>query len=225
MPRVKNPVRIDGVLEEWIGPASEQSTVQGRASLVRRSLQDVYPLQSRHPVGGRAIWQGPDDLSVRAWWGWDGEALCVAAEVTDDRHFNTKTGDMIWNGDALQVGLVTTNNTEWNLGLALTTNGAAFHQFAGPGDALAKTAQYAVVRDDPAVGGTSTAKLTRYELRLPLADLGLTPGAEFGFNVAFLDDDDGSGSRYWFQLASGLCGRTAKTAPPAKSYPRFVMEK
>jgi hypothetical protein len=206
MPRVKNPIRVDGVLEEWIG----------RPALVRRSLQAVH-LENPHLGGARAIWQGPADLSVRAWWGWDGEALCVAAEVTDDRHFNTRTGGMIWNGDAMQLGLAISTNVRWNLGLALTTNGVVFHQFEGRGDALSKTATYAVVRDE-------AAKLTRYELRLPLADLGLTPGAEFGFNVAFLDDDDGSGQRKWFQLAPGLCGRAWNTPPPWQVYPRYVMD-
>ena len=50
------------------------------------------------------------------------------------------------------------------------------------------------------------------------------PGAEFGFNVAFMDDDDGSGPKYWFQLAPGLCGRNPKTPTPDKSYPRYVFE-
>ncbi len=55
-----------------------------------------------------------------------------------------------------------------------------------------------------------SAKITRCELRLPLADLGVKSGESFGFNIVILDDDDGAGSRYWFQLAPGLCGRTPK---------------
>jgi hypothetical protein len=125
---------------------------------------------------------------------------------------------MIWNGDAMQLGIAISTNVHWNLGVALTTNGAAFHVFEGKGDALAKTATCAVVRDEP-------AKSTRYELRLPLADLGVKPGESFGFNVVILDDDDGAGSRYWFQLAPGLCGRTPKAPPPWQTYPRYVLEK
>ena len=207
MPRLNRAVRADGILDEWTG----------RPALVCRSLSRIFPEDSRRPPGRQALWQGPEDLSVKAWWGCDGEALCAAAEVTDDKHVNTQTDGMIWNGDAMQVGLVVTNGVEWNFGLALTPNGVVFHQFAGKGDALSKTAQYAVVRD-------AAAKVTRYELRLPLADLGLTPSAEFGFNVAFMDDDDGSGPKYWFQLAPGLCGRNPKTPTPDKSYPRYVFE-
>ena len=210
MPRMAQAVRADGVLNEWLGSPDEAE--QSRPSLVRRSLFQVYPEDSRRPPGRRVLWQGPQDLGVSVWWGSDGEALCVAAEVSDDRHFNTQTGDMIWNGDAMQVGVAVSTNVQWNIGLALTENGAALHPFVGRAEGLTKAAGYAVARDEAA--GT-----TRYELRLPLAELGLIPGAEFGFNIVFLDDDDGGGQRYWMQLAPGLSG-----GPDVSLYPRFVLE-
>ncbi|MFZ4394064.1 MAG: DUF4838 domain-containing protein [Kiritimatiellia bacterium] len=208
LPRLTQATRVDGALDEWTG----------KPALVRRSLAQIFPEDRRRPTGRQVLWQGPEDLSVKAWWGRDSDALYVAAEVMDDKHFNLQTGGMIWNGDALQMGIAISTNVYWNLGLALTTNGVVFHKFEGQGDALAKTAIYAVVRDEK-------ARITRYELRLPLADLGLKPGDSFGFNVVVLDDDDGAGSRYWFQLAPGLCGRTAKTPPPWQVYPRYVVER
>jgi hypothetical protein len=72
----------------------------------------------------------------------------------------------------------------------------AFHQSQGPNDELAKTAGLAVVRDD--AGG-----MTRYELRLPLAALGLEPKQEFSFGADVFDDDDGFGQCYGLQLAGG----------------------
>jgi hypothetical protein len=69
------------------------------------------------------------------------------------------------------------------------------------------------------------ARITHYELCLPLADLGLKPEEPFGFNVVFLDDDDGTGSRYWFQLSPGLCGRDARSPSPWQAYPQFELEK
>ena len=206
MPRLKHAVRVDGALDEW----------NERPCMVRCALFQIYPEDRRRSCGSRVLWRGPDDLGVKAWWGWDGEALCMAAEVADDRHFNTRTADMIWNGDALQVGVALSTNVHWNLGLALTTNGAVFSPFEGTGDALSKTAGYAAVRD-------ADARITRYELRLPLADLGMKPDAAFGFNMVVLDDDDGNGSGYWFQLAPGLCGRKPKSPPPWQEYPRFVL--
>jgi hypothetical protein len=142
----------------------------------------------------------------------------VAAKVTDDLHFNTKTGDQIWNGDAMQMGIVTVKDVQWNLGLALTQSGVVLQQFSGANNALLNVASRSVVRNE-------AAHTTSYELSLPLAALGLEPGAEFGFNIAFLDDDDGKGMRYGIPLASGLLGRDARTPPPAKVYPRFVLTK
>jgi hypothetical protein len=142
----------------------------------------------------------------------------VAAKVTDDLQFNMKTGDQIWDGDALQMGIVTGKDVHWNLGLALTQSGVVLQQFSGASNALSNVASRSVVRNE-------SAHTTSYELSLPLAVLGLEPGAEFGFNIAVLDDDDGKGMRYGIPLAPGLLGRDAKTPPPAKVYPRFVLPK
>ena len=145
-------------------------------------------------------------MTFKAHWGWDKEALYLAAEVTDDRHRNTQTGDMIWNGDALQMRV-----GQSNFALALTDAGVAFHQFGGPDNTLRDKAKFKVVRNDE-------TKTTLYELRLPLSILGLEPGADFAFNIVFLDNDEGDRHRYWLQLAPGLCGRGAAS-------PRYVLAK
>jgi len=200
--RLGPPVRADGVLDEW-----------GKPALTLNRPDDVFPVDLRFPSPQSPDpWRGPGDMSVKVYLGSDGEALCVAAEVADDRHFNAKTGDKIWNGDALRMGLVTAKGVHWNIGLALTQAGVAFHQWEGRGDTLPKTAGCAVARDD-------AGRTTRYELRLPLAALGLEPGAEFGFNLVFYDDD-GNGQRYWLQLAPGLAGGSNIAL-----YPRFVLAK
>jgi len=137
----------------------------------------------------------------------------VAAAVTDDRHANTNRGDGVARGDSLQMGLVTSKGVHWNLALALTANGVALHQFEGDGEAVVRAADCAVVRDDK-------ASITRYELRLPLAAIGLKGGEEFGFNAVFFDDDDGHGHRHWIQLAPGLAG-----GRNVGRYPRFLLAK
>ncbi len=201
MPRLPQTLRADGLLSAWTN----------QPALVRRSLNQIFPAERRRASGPQAWWQGPADLGVRAWWGWDGEALGVAAEVTDDRHVNTKSGGLIWDGDSMQVGVAISTNVHWNVGLALTTTGVVFHTFVGPGAGVVQGATYAVVRDE-------AAKLTRYELRLPMASLGLHPDESFGFNVMVFDDDDGQGSRDRFQLAPGM------TYPfQTGLYPRFVV--
>jgi len=189
--RLAHRVRVDGSLGEW-----------GEPSLILRGPDDVGKPAPGHHCGP---WKGPEDMAVKVHWGWDKEALYLAAEVTADSHCNTQTGAMIWNGDALQMRV-----DQYNLALARTEAGVAFHRFSGPDDTLCDKAEFKVVRNDE-------TKTTVYELRLPLAVLSVEPGMDFAFNVVFLDDDDGKGHRYWLQLAPGLCGRGAAS-------PRFVLE-
>jgi hypothetical protein len=217
--RLGRAVRVDGVLDEWDEPLA---TLSGPT--------DLFPVYRRFaPLNhyGRLLkpWQGPGDLDAKVYLGWDGEAVCVAAEVTDDRHFNTKSRNELCSGDALQIGLATPKGVTWNVGLALTKDGVGFHQWEGHGDTLLKTVGCAVVRDDK-------TNVTRYGLRLPLAALGLEPGAEFGFNIVFYDDDDGSGIRHWLQLAPGMAPGLPRDGEPVslptiagntKLYPRFVL--
>jgi hypothetical protein len=149
-------------------------------------------------------------MSVKAYLGRDSDALCVAAEVTDDVQCNTNTAAAIWNGDAMNVGFINTNGMQTSLWLALTTNGVVFLPLEGSKD-LSTTAKYAVVRDE-------AAKVTRYELRLPLTELGLAPGGKCCYYFMFMDND-GKGLRYRFQWAPVI------TKPfNANYYSKFVME-
>jgi hypothetical protein len=204
---------------------------RGKPALVLSGPVDLFPVYCRFApfdYYDRPLtpWRGPEDLDAEVYLAWDGEALCVAAEVTDDRHVNTKSGNDLCSGDALQIGLATPNGVTWNAGLALTKDGVRFHQWEGNGDTLLKTVGCAVVRDD-------RNKVTRYGLRLPLAALGLEGGAEFGFNLVFYDDD-GSGIRHWLQLAPGMAPGLPRDGEPVSLptiagntglYPRFILEK
>jgi len=206
IPRLDRPFRADGAPGELGKPLATLSGPVDLFPVYRRFAPFDYYRRLLKP------WQGPGDMSAKVYLGWDGEALCVRAEVTDDRHFNTKTGDSISSGDALKMRLVTAEGVHWNIGLALTKEGVALHQWEGEGDTLVKSAGCAVARDEK-------ARITRYELRLPVAVLGLKPGAELGLNIVFFDDD-GERQPYWVQLAPGLAGVHNFTL-----YPRFVLAK
>ncbi|MBM4149505.1 MAG: hypothetical protein FJ224_10745, partial [Lentisphaerae bacterium] len=178
------------------------------------SLEDVFLANARSvvPQQPRTLWNGPEDTSVRLYLGWDGEAVCLGAEVTDDQHQNTQSGGNLWNGDAMQFGIALPDGTHWSLMSALSTNGVILHQASGPSDAILKTADCAVTRDEK-------AKLTRYTLRLPLAALGLKAGDTFGFNVMFCDSDSDNRMDFYLRLAQGV-------SFPFRTelYPRFVLE-
>ena len=198
---MKKPMQADGVLEEWDKPL-----------LTLNEPSTIYPVHFRsYSLFCSDPWRGSEDMSVKVYLGRDSEALCVAAEVTDDVHCNTNTAASIWDGDAMNVGLIDTNGMQTSLWLALTPNGVVFPPVAGKNKNVSKTAKYAVVRDD-------AAKVTRYELRLPLADLGLAPGGKCCYYFMFMDND-GKGLRYRFQWAPVI------TKPfIARFYSKFVME-
>jgi len=218
--RLAGPVRAAGLLDQ-----------RGKPALVLSGPVDLFPVYCRFvpfDYYGRALtpWRGPEDLDAEVYLAWDGDALCVAAEVTDDRHFNTKSGKDLCSGDALQIGLATPSGVTWNVGLGLTKDGVGFHQWKGTGDTLLRTVGCAVVRDEK-------TKVTRYGLRLPLTALGLERGAEFGFNLVFYDDD-GSGIRHWLQLAPGMAPGLPRDGEPVSLltiggnttlFQRLVLEK
>ncbi len=182
---LKQPMQPDGKLAEWSTPTAIIDT----AALIYPTLMRTPSRHTSDP------WRGASDLSAKAYLGWDGEALCIAAEVTDDRQFNTQSGETLYDGDCMQVGLINPDGLQWNFGLALTEeNGAQIQQWSGRDDAALKSAKYAVVRDDE-------ARVTRYELRIPMADLGLIPGSQCSYYLMFFDDDTGNGSRYRMQWA------------------------
>jgi hypothetical protein len=189
--RLAKAVRADGALNEWDKPVA-----------VLKTAADIWPERFRGPPSEQAgedaaFWQGPDDLSLNIYLGRDGDALCVAVDVTDDKHFNRYASQDIGRGDALQIELTMANAVLWNIGLALTQTGVAFHQWKGANDALAKDGSVAVVRDE-------AARITRYEMKLPLADLGLEPGNVFSVSAVVFDDDDGFGQCYQIQA---VCSR------------------
>jgi hypothetical protein len=188
--RLARAMRADGALGEWDKPLA-----------VLKAAEDISPERFRQPPSGQAgedaaSWQGEKDLAAQVYLGWDGDALCAAFDVTDDKHFNAYASQDIGRGDCLTVGLSTPRG-RWRIGLALTQKGVAFHQWVGGNEELAQTAGLAVVRDD--AGG-----VTRYELRLPLAALGLKPGDDSQWDAVVTDDDDGFGQAYQIQMEPGL---------------------
>lgn len=198
--RMKQAMKPDGALDEWEKP-----------TLTLADPVQIQPSHMRFPsCDNTNAWRGSSDMSVKAWLGWDGEAVCVAVEVKDDVACNTNSVESLWDGDSMNFGLVDVDGNQTDLWLALTANGAVLNPLADPTEKLEKLAKYAVVRDE-------AGQVTRYELRIPLAGLLLKPGVECCFYFRFFDND-GTGARYRFQLAPVI------TDPfRAKSYSKFVL--
>ena len=207
LPQRTTRAAIDGRLDEW-----------GEPLLTIGEFRDVFPL-THTPVSRRyptprlpASWGGPADLGARIHVARDEGDLCIGVEVTDDRHFNTRSGSAIGNGDALQIGLDTAEGHR-SFGVALTGDGVRVHQWQPDDTKLLDSIDCAVVRDD-------ADAVTRYELRLPCSVVGIPPEGAFGFNVLVCDDDDGAGSAEWIQLAPGM--PRGESGGSGKRYLRFA---
>jgi len=206
--------QLDGALDEWAG---------GKPVAVADSAVFTFPVYLRYSVASSNNWHGPKDLSMKAWLATDGEALLIAAEVTDEKHVNDMTGKLIHKGDAMQVGLVNAAGTQWNLCSALTAKGVEIQQWDGPDEALLKSAKCAIKRDD-------AAGVTRYEWRLPLADFGVVPGQECTFYFLVFDADGIMTGRWdankWVPdpMVRRLQWAPERTEPfTRRMYPKFVV--
>ncbi len=217
--RLENPVEVDGLLDDW-----------GMSTNSLNGPEAIFPVTARNKDGsvdksdrlGRKTWVGFDDLGARLYLASDDKDLYLAVKVTDDVHANKNPGGQIVTGDCVQVSFATPAGLQ-TLALALLESGPAIRQVEGGKDGkLAQATPFAIVRSEE-----EQQFKTTYELRVPLAELGLKAGMDFGMNLAILDDDGVGrgveGPCYWLQLGPGMALRDTK--PDAKLYPRFVLPK
>jgi hypothetical protein len=98
--------RIDGKLEDWSG---------------RTFVELGKPIWN-----DEGEWGGKKDLSVRFAAGWDADALYLAVEVRDDKHFQAKAYTDIYKGDSLQAAWLAPGDPKHDyaeIGFALTPKG------------------------------------------------------------------------------------------------------
>ena len=200
-----------------------------RGITAHRSLSfPVHPLQMGNNTVANFGDQRSHILPPDPWIRWDGaqdlggkvaiqvtpDQLILTADVQDDLHFNQKDGQQIWDGDCLQIALVTrvelqTENTGGNYGardleitiaLANGTPQSAIYAGTEVISSLTPGRDFQVERDEE-------AKVTRYRLTLSRQTLGLNrPGRTFRFCAVVMDDDEGSGQSYFYQLSPGITG-------------------
>jgi outer membrane protein assembly factor BamB len=217
--RLEAPVQVDGLLDDWGMPTNTLSGPEAIFPVAARNKDGSADKSDRR---GRKSWIGFDDLGAKLYLATDDKDLYLAVKATDDVHVNNRPSSSIVTGDCVQISFATPAGVQ-TLALALLESGPAIQQVEGGRDGkLAASTPFAVVRSEE-----DQQFKTTYELRVPLAELGLRPGMDFGMNVAVLDDDEGGragvGPLYWLQLGPGMALREAK--PDATRYPRFVLPK
>jgi len=182
-------LRVDGDLAEW----------QSRTPFVLDQRQSLLPVD---PGIG---WDGPQDLSVRAWLASDAEALTFAAEVTDDVHAAPAAdGNGYWGSDSVQLAVDPRNDggvgydaDDREVGLVLGAGGPRAHlSLPGPAVALLQAQ----------VAGRRAGTRTIYEARIPWT--ALRPPPPIAGQVMAIDfivnENDGQGRSCWMGLTPGI---------------------
>jgi len=145
---------------------------------------------------GGATWGGLDDLSARFWLGNDTTNLDLAVMVRDKNQVQTHDAEGMWMADCVQFALAIADK-RYEFGIGLHNDGTALVFQWSPADA--KVPAEKIIAVAKRVGDE-----THYEIAIPWAALGITPGATpFRFALV-INDDDGNGRRQWIEWFPGI---------------------
>ncbi len=163
-------------------------------------------------------WNGPDDLSVRAWLGYDAQKLYFAARVTDDTHIvDREDAGSFWQSDSIQLAIDPENDSQDNY------NGDDVE--IGLVSSKDQPLVYMTNPDRKQIAAQASIKQevteTVYEATIPWGELGIEPpqpGKVMAINF-IVNDNDGQGRLYWMGLTPGI----AEGKNPAV-YRKFIFE-
>jgi len=190
--RVDDPPSIDGDLDDWTVGAVPVEKV----------------------VFGPDRWDGRDDLSASLRVTWDSDFLYLGVSVTDEDYVQNATGNMIYQGDSLEL-LVDTNLAgdfsvdslspdDFQLGISPGSG--------EPGEDMEVYLWYPSSltgrRPEVDVDASRTDDGYDVEVSIPWSVFGITPrsGARFGFAFA-VSDNDRTGDQVQQSMVSNIPNR------------------
>ena len=195
------PIVLDGDLSEWSGVPvladpkfavvlGKEGTTAGKGG---GGADGNYVLFEQYNGG---TWTGPDDQTSAVQIVYDTDNVYFGFVVTDDYHENA--ANSAWNGDSIQLMIADaarTNNValyNYALGGVEGSLGSVIveHERGPGGDPVCNCPTEAVITRN------ATTHKTTYEIKLPMASLGLTTlkgGPQFGLGMAINDGDSGPG--------------------------------
>jgi hypothetical protein len=162
----------------------------------------VVNLHANVPQREHRLWRGPEDLSLQAWVGRQGDRLALRVVVRDDKHVQNHPAADAWQGDSVQVAVAVPGSAGlWEFILA--------RDGASGAPLIANSIRPAGATDATAQTTLTTSRngdRTTYEASWPLSALGLSrerlhAGILFDLLV---NDDDGEGRNGWIELSPGL---------------------
>lgn len=177
--QVASPPTIDGLANDWAA---------------------LPQYESSHIVFSDVSWDGTDDL-VAIWrLTWDDSNLYILAEVTDDIHVQTQSGNQLFRGDSLDMQFDTNIEADFGDGLSpddfqITFSPGDFNSIPPSAWRFQGTASGQIL-DAPGgnhetVQATQTAGGYVLEAAIPWSDLSLTPslGLSIGLSLNANDND------------------------------------
>jgi hypothetical protein len=165
----------------------------------------VTPLVLNEPSTAHLFWKGPDDLGAKVWLAEKDGKLKIKVIVTDDIHSQPFSGEAVWSGDNVQLGIdVPGQNLFWEIGLTHLASGASevFVWQSPRGFSSQNVLKNLTLK----TSRNETARQTIHEAEIPLDSIGLdrkTAKLGFGFNI-LLNDNDGATRESFMALNPGL---------------------
>jgi hypothetical protein len=198
----------------YVAPGPIAGDLSGKTNhldeIVLEDRSTLYPVD--------ALWNGPDECSVHAWFGWNEQGLYFGAKVFDHKHVGSFEAPGNFNSsDSFQIGLDPTseatdsyNKNSREIGLVLGDHGPRAFLTLG-----ADASPRLMAIDFKA---TDSGAYTIYEAFMPWTDLKLRPpqpGRAMALSFIY-NQNNGAGRAYWMGLTPGL--GEAKTPGQFKTF-------
>ncbi|WP_345544066.1 sugar-binding protein [Microbacterium jejuense] len=181
--------------------------VDRRSIVIDGVLDDLSGVTGEHLA---APGVDASSLDAEAWFTWDDDNLYLSAQVRDDKHLQSFTGNATWQADGLQFAVAPVWPGETTLrpeiqpriefGFALTPEGPQLYRYAsGSVGGFLTDLDIAAVRDED-------SGVTTYEAAVPwqtLAPIGVGPSSAAALSIV-ANDTDGDGTRGWVQWGGGI---------------------
>lgn len=185
---------------------------------ILRNRDQVHALFDADPGNAHKLWKGPGDLSAKIRMELKGDAWILKFAVTDDKHVQPHRGFHVWQGDGVQIAFSLPGQKGlWIAGLTLLADGKPeLFLWESPASFAGK---HPVKQWN--LNARRSGTLTEYEVRIPLASIGMTPeswkkGIRFS---ALINDNDGFGREGWIQISEGIASNRS-----AEKYPLILFE-
>lgn len=204
------------VMIRWAGVIHDRGFSEEPTFVLNQDLQ-VVDLYGADPNTKDRVWQGPSDLSAKAWLAATPTHLKVRVAVEDDAHVQHRSVDKLWASDSVQLVLLIPGQAgQWELCLARQEDG---HSILRP-DIVPPGLAASAIKPTMLATAQDQAQ-TVYELDVPLGVLGLDQATlRQGISLSLLvNDDDGQGRDGWIALSGGIGDSKDPT-----QYPFFVVE-